>query len=30
VPLLDALPWSQIDPHTYARYRDMKLRYGLG
>jgi hypothetical protein len=30
VPLLDRLPWSQIDPHTFARYRAMKARYGLG
>jgi hypothetical protein len=30
VPLLDVLPWSEIDPHTYERYRDMKVRYGLG
>ena len=29
VPLLDALPWSQVDPHTFARYNDMKRRYGL-
>jgi len=30
VPLLDALPWPEIDPHSHARYALMKLRYGLG
>ncbi|MBD5657770.1 MAG: hypothetical protein IAI50_21720 [Candidatus Eremiobacteraeota bacterium] len=29
VPLLDALPWEAIDPHTYARYVEMKRRYAL-
>jgi len=29
VPLLDALPWSEIDPHTFARYAAMKARYGM-
>jgi hypothetical protein len=29
VPLLDALPWAVIDPHTYERYAAMKRRYGL-
>jgi hypothetical protein len=30
VPMLDALPWPEIDPHTHARYLAMKQRYGLG
>jgi hypothetical protein len=29
IPLLDALPWPDIDPHTYERYAAMKRRYGL-
>ncbi|PZR59588.1 MAG: hypothetical protein DLM50_00310 [Candidatus Meridianibacter frigidus] len=29
VPLLDSLEWRSIDPHTYERYAQMKLRYGL-
>jgi hypothetical protein len=29
IPLLDALPWSEIDLHTYERYLAMKRRYGL-
>jgi hypothetical protein len=29
VPLLDALPWAEIDPHTHERYAAMKRRYGL-
>lgn len=29
VPLLDSLPFSEIDPHSYERYRHMKERYGL-
>lgn len=29
MPLLDRLPWETIDPHSYARYRAMKERYGL-
>jgi hypothetical protein len=29
IPLLDSLPWSEIDERTYARYRAMKERYGL-
>ncbi len=29
VPLLDALPLAEIDPHTYERYRAMKERYRL-
>ena len=30
VPLLDALPWAAIDPHSYGRYRAMKAQYGIG
>lgn len=29
VPLLDSLPFSELDPHSYERYRQMKERYGL-
>jgi len=29
VPLLDSLPWSEIDEHTYERYVTMKRRYRL-
>lgn len=29
VPLLDRLPWAHIDPPSYRRYQEMKLRYGL-
>ena len=29
IPLLDALPFAEIDPHSYERYRQMKERYGL-
>ncbi|MER3444860.1 MAG: hypothetical protein C4342_03905 [Armatimonadota bacterium] len=29
VPLLDRLPWAHVDPPSYRRYREMKLRYGL-
>ena len=29
VPFFDALPLSQIDPHTYERYTAMKERYKL-
>ena len=29
IPLLDALPWPQIDPYSYERYRSMKERYGI-
>jgi hypothetical protein len=29
IPLLDALPWPEIDPHTHERYLAMKSRYGL-
>lgn len=29
IPLLDALPWSQIDPTSHERYAAMKRRYGL-
>jgi hypothetical protein len=29
VPALDALPWPEIDEHSYARYVAMKRRYGL-
>lgn len=29
IPLLDTLPWPEIDPHTHERYLAMKRRYGL-
>jgi hypothetical protein len=29
IPLLDALPWSTIDPSSHERYTAMKRRYGL-
>jgi hypothetical protein len=29
MPLLEALPWAEIDPHSFARYAGMKERYGL-
>ncbi|MBI3795764.1 MAG: hypothetical protein HY268_02200 [Deltaproteobacteria bacterium] len=29
IPLIDALPLAQIDPHTYGRYQQMKERYKL-
>jgi hypothetical protein len=29
IPLIDSLPLAQIDPHTYARYQQMKVRYKL-
>jgi hypothetical protein len=29
IPLLDSLPLSAIDPHTYERYKAMKDRYKL-
>jgi hypothetical protein len=29
VPLLDALPWAQIDEYSFERYAAMKSRYGL-
>jgi hypothetical protein len=29
IPLIDALPLAQIDPHTYARYQQMKERYKI-
>jgi hypothetical protein len=29
IPLLDAMPWSEIDPYSYERYRAMKERYGI-
>ena len=29
IPLLDALPMSEIDDHVYGRYTEMKTRYGL-
>ena len=28
MPLLDALPWSEIDTHSFERYARMKARYG--
>jgi hypothetical protein len=27
IPLLDELPWPEIDPHSFARYSSMKSRY---
>ena len=27
IPLLDQLPWRQIDPHSYERFDVMKQRY---
>lgn len=29
VPLLDASPLAELDPHTFERYRKMKLDYGI-
>jgi hypothetical protein len=29
MPWLESFPWERIDPHTYERYRSMKIRYGL-
>ena len=29
MPLLEALPWETIDPHSWGRYLAMKTRYGL-
>lgn len=29
MPILDALPWAEIDPYSFARYQAMKERYGL-
>jgi hypothetical protein len=29
VPLLDSLPFADIDPHSYERYQQMKEKYGL-
>jgi hypothetical protein len=29
VPLLRALPWAEIDDHSYARFFGMLVRYGL-
>jgi len=29
IPLLDRLPWDEIDPHTHARYLAMKAKYAL-
>lgn len=29
MPWLEACPWEEIDPHSYARYTAMKDRYGL-
>ena len=26
---LDRLPWAHVDPPSYRRYQEMKLRYGL-
>ena len=29
IPLLDSLPLAQLDPHTHARYQQMKDRYKI-
>lgn len=29
IPLLDSLPFSKLDPHSYARYQKMKDQYNL-
>jgi len=29
MPLLEALPWEEIDEHTWGRYNAMKQRYKL-
>ena len=29
IPLLDSLPWPEIDEYSYGRYMAMKARYGL-
>jgi hypothetical protein len=29
IPLLRALPWEQIDDHSYGRLQAMVERYGL-
>jgi len=29
MPLLESLPFKEIDEHVYERYTDMKVRYGL-
>ena len=29
LPLLEALPWSEIDDYSYERFVAMKARYGL-
>lgn len=29
LPLLDALPWADLDPPTWERYQAMKRAYGL-
>jgi hypothetical protein len=30
VPLLETLPFAELDPYSYERYRQMKERYKLG
>ena len=30
VPFLDALPWSEIDSHSFERYTGMKSRHRIG
>jgi len=27
IPILDALPWREIDPYSFERYEAMKARY---
>ncbi|MGE0825036.1 MAG: hypothetical protein AB7G75_16115 [Candidatus Binatia bacterium] len=29
VPLLDSLPFAELDPYSYERYQQMKERYNL-
>ena len=29
MPVLESLPWAEIDPYSYGRYCAMKERYGL-
>ncbi len=29
VPMLAALPWREIDEHSYARFQNMCTRYGI-
>ena len=29
IPLLESTEWKYVDPHTYARYEQMKKRYAI-